>query len=166
MTDMQTILVGQRDAFMAELPVTKAVRLDRLKRAAAMVRDNAAAFCDAVSEDFGHRSREQTMITDIGASLAPIAHAAKHLDRWMKRERRAVQFPLGLLGARAWVEYQPKGVIGIIAPWNFPVNLLMAPLAGVLAAGNRAMAKTSEYTPATAALFDDLVPKYFAQDEF
>ena len=166
MTDMQTILAGQRDAFMDELPVTKAVRLDQLKRAAAMVRDNAAAFCDAVSEDFGHRSREQTMITDIGASLAPIAHAAKHLDRWMRRERRAVQFPLGLLGARAWVEYQPKGVIGIIAPWNFPVNLLMAPLAGVLAAGNRAMAKTSEYTPATAALFDDLVPKYFAQDEF
>ena len=165
MTDVQTILAGQRAAFMADLPVTKAVRLDRLKRAAAMVRDNASRFCDAVSEDFGHRSREQTMITDIGASLAPIAHAAKHLDRWMRRERRAVQFPLGLLGARAWVEYQPKGVIGIIAPWNFPVNLLMAPLAGVFAAGNRAMAKTSEYTPATAALFEELVPKYFAQDE-
>jgi coniferyl-aldehyde dehydrogenase len=165
MTDMHTILTAQREAFMAEMPVTKAVRLDRLKRAAAMVRDNAARFCDAVSEDFGHRSREQTMMTDIGASLAPIAHAAKHLDRWMKRERRAVQFPLGLLGAKAWVEYQPKGVIGIIAPWNFPVNLLIAPLAGVFAAGNRAMAKTSEYTPATAALFEELADRYFAQDE-
>ena len=165
MIDIQAILDAQRSAFMAELPVTKAVGLDRLKRAAAMVKDNAARFCDAVSEDFGHRSREQTMITDIGASLAPIAHAAKHLDRWMRRDRRPVQFPLGLLGAKAWVEYQPKGVIGIIAPWNFPVNLLMAPLAGVLAAGNRAMAKTSEYTPATAALFEEVVGQYFASEE-
>lgn len=165
MTDLTMLLDAQRTAFMAELPVSAATRIDRLKRAAALVRDNAARFCDAVSEDFGHRSREQTMLTDIGGSLAPIAHAVKHVERWMKRDARKVQFPLGLLGAKAWVEYQPKGVIGIIAPWNFPVNLVMSPLAGVFAAGNRAMVKTSEYTPTIAALFEELAGRYFAADE-
>ncbi|HVF95558.1 MAG TPA: coniferyl aldehyde dehydrogenase [Sphingomonas sp.] len=165
MTALAGQLAQQRAAFMAELPVPLSIRKDRLKRAAAMVADNAARFCDALSEDFGHRSRDQSMLTDIGGSIAPIAHALKHLDRWSRRDKRPVQFPLGLLGARAWVEYQPKGVIGVIAPWNFPVNLVMSPLAGILAAGNRAMVKTSEYTPATAALFEELCPRYFDAGE-
>jgi len=67
---MQDVLARQRAAFMAELPVGLAVRKDRLARAAAMIADNAAAFCDALSEDFGHRSREQSMLTDIAASIA------------------------------------------------------------------------------------------------
>ncbi|OQW75740.1 MAG: coniferyl aldehyde dehydrogenase [Proteobacteria bacterium ST_bin13] len=165
MATMQDILAEQRAAFMAELPVPIAVRKDRLNRAAAMIADNADRFCDALSEDFGHRSREQSMVTDIGGSVAPIRHAIKSLDKWARRDPRAVQFPLGLLGARAWVEYQPKGVIGVIAPWNFPVQLVMGPLAGIFAAGNRAMVKTSEFTPATAALFEEICPKYFALDE-
>ncbi len=150
---------------MAELPVPVAARRDRLKRAAAMIADNAAAFCDALSEDFGHRSREQSMITDIAASVASLNHAARHVARWARAERRPVLFPLGLLGARAAVEYQPKGVVGVIAPWNFPVNLIMAPLAGIFAAGNRAMVKTSEYTPAVSALFEALAPRCFAAEE-
>jgi coniferyl-aldehyde dehydrogenase len=163
--DLSDLLARQRAAFMAELPVTVSTRKDRLKRAIAMVADNAPAFCDALSEDFGHRSREQSMITDIGASVAPLRHALKNVDRWAKRERRPVQFPLGLLGARAWVDYGPKGVVGVISPWNFPVNLVMSPLAGIFAAGNRAMVKSSEFTPAVAALFEDLAPRYFATDE-
>lgn len=158
---LHDILAAQRAAFMAELPVPLAIRKDRLGRAAALVRDNAARFCDALSEDFGHRSPRQSMITDIAASVAPLKHAIRHVDRWAQREKKPVMFPLGLLGARAWVEYQPKGVVGIIAPWNFPVNLVMSPLAGVFAAGNRAMVKTSEFTPATAALFEELTPRYF-----
>ncbi len=162
---MDALLEAQRAAFMAELPVTLAARKDRLTRAAAMIRDHAARFCDALSEDFGHRSRDQSMLTDIGGSIAPIAHALKKLDGWARPEKRAVQFPLGLLGARAWVEYQPKGVVGVIAPWNFPVNLVMGPVAGAFAAGNRVMVKTSEFTPATAALFEEVVGGYFAPDE-
>lgn len=162
---MREILDAQRAAFMAELPVGLDVRKDRLKRAAAMVRDNAARFCDALSEDFGHRSRQQSMITDIAASVSPLEHARKSLDSWARREKKPVLFPLGLLGAKAWVEYQPKGVVGIISPWNFPVNLVMSPLAGVFAAGNRAMVKTSEFTPVTAALFEELAPKYFDPTE-
>lgn len=162
---MDVLLDAQRGAFMAELPVTLGARKDRLKRAAAMIRDHAARFCEALSEDFGHRSRDQSMLTDIGGSIAPIAHALKRLDGWAKPEKRAVQFPLGLLGAKAWVEYQPKGVVGVIAPWNFPVNLVMGPVAGAFAAGNRVMVKTSEFTPATAAVFEEVVGRYFAPDE-
>ncbi|HEX8300424.1 coniferyl aldehyde dehydrogenase [Sphingomonas sp.] len=162
---MQDILVRQRAAFMAELPVSLEARRDRLKRAIAMVSDNAGRLCDALSEDFGHRSREQSMLTDIAASVAPLKHAIKHVKRWMKPERKPVLFPLGLLGGRGWIENQPKGVVGIIAPWNFPVQLVMSPLAGVFAAGNRAMVKTSEYTPMVAALFAELAGKYFAPEE-
>ncbi len=163
--NMDATLAAQRAAFTAALPEPLSVRRDRLKRAAGMIRDNAGRFCDALSEDFGHRSREQSMLTDIAGSIAPITHALKNLERWAKPERRAVQFPLGLLGARAWVEHQPLGVVGVIAPWNFPVSLVMSPLAGVFAAGNRAMVKLSEYTPATAALFAELAPGWFAPDE-
>jgi coniferyl-aldehyde dehydrogenase len=158
---MREILDRQRAAFMAELPVPIDLRRDRLRRAVALVKDNAARFCDALSEDFGHRSPRQSLITDVVASVSPLKHAEKMVTRWARREKKPVMFPLGLLGARAWVEYQPKGVVGIIAPWNFPVNLVMSPLAGVFAAGNRAMVKTSEFTPATAALFEELCPRYF-----
>ncbi|MCW3849302.1 coniferyl aldehyde dehydrogenase [Sphingomonas sp. LB-2] len=162
---MRDILDRQRAAFMAELPVPLSVRKDRLKRAAAMIADNAGRFCDALSEDFGHRSREQSMLTDIAASVAPLNHAIKHVDRWSRPEKKPLTFPLGLLGAKGRVEFQPKGVVGVIAPWNFPVNLVMSPLAGVFAAGNRAMVKTSEYTPVVAALFEELVPHFFAEEE-
>src|SRR3546814_10170437 len=115
---MHDRLARQRAAFMDERPVGVAVRKDRLRRAAAMIVDHATRFCDALSEDFGHRSREQSLVTDIAGSVAPINHAIKHVDAWAAREKRKVQFPLGLLGARAWVEYQPKGVGGVIAPGN------------------------------------------------
>jgi coniferyl-aldehyde dehydrogenase len=165
MADLAAMLAVQREAFMAELPVPIAKRKDRLKRAAALLTENADAFCDALSEDFGHRSREQSLLTDIAGSVAPIRHAIKSLEGWAKPDKRSVQFPLGLLGARAWVEYQPKGVVGVIAPWNFPVQLVMAPLAGIFAAGNRAMVKTSEYTPRVASLFQELAWRYFGADE-
>ena len=162
---MQDVLALQRAQFMAELPVGLDVRKDRLKRAVAMIADHADAFCDALSEDFGHRSREQSMLTDVAASVAPLKHALKSVEKWMRPDKRPVQFPLGLLGARAWVEYQPKGVVGVIAPWNFPVNLVMGPVAGAFAAGNRVMVKTSEFTARTAALFEEICPKYFAPEE-
>jgi coniferyl-aldehyde dehydrogenase len=162
---MRDLVEAQRASFMDALPEPLSVRKDRLKRAAAMIADHAGRFCDALSEDFGHRSREQTMLTDIAGSIGPIKHALKNLERWAKPEKRGVQFPLGLLGAKAWIEFQPKGVVGVIAPWNFPVNLVMSPLAGIFAAGNRAIVKTSEYTPVTAALFEEIVGKYFDATE-
>lgn len=163
--DLMSLLQVQRAAFDAERPVPLATRKDRLTRAIRMLVDHADAFCAAMSEDFGNRSREQSMITDIVGSIRGLKHCRKHVDRWARPERRKVDFPLGLLGARASVEYQPKGVVGIIAPWNFPVQLTMAPLAGIFAAGNRAMVKSSEFTPRTAALFEQIAGQYFDPSE-
>ena len=159
--DLITLLQAQRAAFDAERPVPLQMRKDRLARAIRMLVDHAEAFCTALSDDFGHRSRELSMLTDIIGSIRSLKHARKQLDRWARPERRKLDFPLGLLGAKASVEYQPKGVIGVIAPWNFPVQLTMGPLAGILAAGNRAMVKSSEFTPRTAALFEQVVGDYF-----
>jgi coniferyl-aldehyde dehydrogenase len=162
---MRDILDRQRAAFTAELPVTAATRKARLQRALAVLLDNKDQLVAAMSEDFGHRSTEMSLVTDIMSSVKPIKHALKHLDAWMKPENRPLDFPLKLLGARARVEFQPKGVIGIISPWNFPVNLTFAPLAGVLAAGNRAMIKPSEFTPVTSALMKQILEAAFDATE-
>lgn len=163
---MRALLDAQRADFTRNLPVPLEVRRDRLDRAIAMMIDHAGEWAEACSTDFGHRPSELTMISDVLASSGALKHAKKHLSAWMKGERRKTMFPLGLLGASARVEYQPKGVVGIIAPWNFPIGMVMAPLAGVLAAGNRAIAKPSEFTPTVADLFAKLVPQYFAPEEF
>ena len=162
---MLAALNRQRTAFIAELPVSAETRKERLTRLGRILVDNADALCTAMSEDFGHRSREQSLMTDITSALGEIRYARKHLSSWMKPEKRRARFPLGLLGGRARIEYQPKGVVGIIAPWNFPVQLTFSPLADVLAAGNRAMVKMSEYTPATSALVARLIGEAFAEEE-
>lgn len=162
---MQDVLIAQRAAFMAELPVSIAVRKDRLKRCIALLVDHSEPLCHALSDDFGHRSREQSMITDIVGSIRALKHAIRNVDDWARPEKRRLDFPLGLLGARGRIEYQPKGVVGVIAPWNFPVQLTMGPIGGAFAAGNRAMVKSSEYTPSVAALLEDLAPRYFDRTE-
>ena len=165
MKEMQTVLEKQRASFIAALPEPMSVRSDRMDRAIALLIDNAENFAKAVSADFGHRSREQTLMTDIMPSVSAIKHAKKHFESWAKGEKRKPTFPLGLLGAKAQVVFQPKGVVGVVAPWNFPVGMVMVPMAGILAAGNRAMIKPSEFTEEVSALFAEVVPKYFAEEE-
>ncbi|TPE62711.1 coniferyl aldehyde dehydrogenase [Sandaracinobacter neustonicus] len=162
---MQLLLERQRAAFTAELPVGAAVRKDRLQRALRLVMEHKDGFVKALSDDFGHRSTEMSLITDIMASVKPLKHSLKHVDQWMRPEKRKLDFPLGLLGAKAEVQWQPKGVVGIISPWNFPVNLTFAPLANILAAGNRAMIKPSEFTPATSELMAKAFAQYFDETE-
>ncbi len=163
--DMQNILEKQRKSFTAALPEPLSMRQDRLDRAIAMVLDHKDEFASAVSEDFGHRSVEQTLLTDIMPSVSALKHAKKHLNSWSRNEKRKPTFPLGMIGSKAEVVYQPKGVVGVIAPWNFPVGMVMVPMAGILAAGNRAMIKPSEFTPRVSELFEQIVPKYFAEEE-
>ena len=162
---MQALLDRQRADFTAHLPVCAAIRKDRLRRAIALILEYKDGFVKALSDDFGHRSAEMSMVTDIMSSLKPLKHNLKHVDDWMRPEKRRLDFPLGLLGAKATVEWQPKGVVGIIAPWNFPVNLTFGPLANVLAAGNRAMIKPSEFTPATSELMARAVAQHFDELE-
>lgn len=163
--DMHQTLSLQRQAFTAELPVSLAERIDRLRRLIQLLQENSDALCDAMQQDFGQRSRHVSQLTDIVYSVRAARHVMRHLKRWSKPSRRSLDFPLRLLGGDAWVEYQPKGVVGILSPWNFPIYLTLGPLAGVLAAGNRAMIKPSELTPATSALLAELIKLYFVRSE-
>ncbi|HEY1637536.1 MAG TPA: coniferyl aldehyde dehydrogenase, partial [Rhizomicrobium sp.] len=150
---MRAVLQAQHAAQQKEGTPTAERRIDWLDRAIGLLVSHKDVIADALREDFGHRSVHATMFTDVAGSIAPLKHAKAHVKQWMKREKRSVSPALlGVLGARAWIEYQPKGVIGVISPWNFPVNLTFAPLAGIFAAGNRAMIKPSEFTPRTAEL--------------
>ena len=145
--DMQKILDRQKRAYLNDGVVSNEVRHDRLERAVNVIKKNEEKLVDAMSADFGHRNHHQSRFTDIASSIGPLRHAQKNLKRWRKSEKRSAMFPLSLLGAKARVDYQPLGVVGVISPWNFPVNLTFTPLAGVLSAGNRCMIKPSEYTP-------------------
>jgi coniferyl-aldehyde dehydrogenase len=162
---LEALLARQRAAFTASRPEPLSERKDRIRRAMALVKDNGEAFAKAMSDDFGNRSMHQSMLTDIAATVGAGNHALKHMDGWAKTEKRKVQFPLGLLGAKAELRYEPKGVIGILSPWNFPVQLAFGPLMQVLAAGNRAMIKPSEFTERTSELMAELTAKYFAPEE-
>ena len=162
---MDQVLAAQRASFTAALPEGLAVRANRIDRAIALLVDHAEAFVEAAAEDFGHRSREQTLMTDILPSVSALKHARKNMAHWSRGERRKPTFPLGLLGAKANVAYQPKGVVGIVAPWNFPVGMVFTPLAGILAAGNRAMVKPSEMTANVSALMEKIIPDYFDESE-
>ncbi|WP_371879594.1 coniferyl aldehyde dehydrogenase [Nannocystis punicea] len=162
---MRDVLRRQREAFTAELPVGAAIRKDRLRRAIDLVVGNKDRLTQALSADFGHRSVTQSMVTDIVSSVKSLKHALANVDRWMRPEKRKLDFPLGLLGARAHVEHQPKGVVGVISPWNFPVYLTFCPLAQIFAAGNRAMVKPSEHTPRTSETMRELAAQFFPEHE-
>jgi coniferyl-aldehyde dehydrogenase len=163
---MADVLARQKAAHIREGAPTAEARIERIDRAVAALLKHNRALVDALTQDFGARAEAVSGITDIGASLGPMKHAKAHLKTWMKPERRkTTPAILGLLGAKAEVRFQPKGVIGIISPWNFPVNLTFAPLAGVLAAGNRAMIKPSEYTPATSQVMAQMFAEAFDEQE-
>jgi coniferyl-aldehyde dehydrogenase len=167
--DMLVLLERQRQNYLAEGTVSVAKRKDRLERAIGLLKDHQDALVAAMRDDFGHRSEHQSLFTDIAGAigpLGPLRHAQANLERWMKPEKRKVgPFPLNLLGAKARVEYQPLGVVGVISPWNFPVNLTFTPLAGILAAGNRCMIKPSEFTPATSQVMAEIFPTAFDELE-
>ncbi|MDA9618418.1 coniferyl aldehyde dehydrogenase, partial [Pseudomonadota bacterium] len=136
---------------------------DRMKT---LIMDNRYKFVDALNEDFGVRSKNQSMATDVYTIVPGINYAKKNLKRWMSDSKRKPNFPLGLLGAKAKVSYQPLGTVGMISPWNFPVYLTFAPLSSIFAAGNQVMHKPSEYTEQTSNLLKELCDKAFDEHEF
>ena len=162
---MLELLRLQRESYLAEGEVSAETRIDRLDRTIDVLVANAEKISEAMNADFGCRPRQVNLMTDVTGSLENLKHAKKHLRKWMKAEKRPSMFPLGLLGGRSSIQYQPKGVVGVIAPWNFPLGMVFEPLAGVIAAGNRAMIKPSEFTPATSQLIDEMVSKTFDPTE-
>ena len=165
-SDMNTVLLTQKAAHLRDGAPSAEQRIDRLNRCIGLLVDHQSEIEDALNADFGSRSREATAFTDVAASIGPLKHARDSLKQWMKPEKRKTSPAiLGLFGAKAQLRYQPKGVVGVISPWNFPVNLTFAPLAGVLAAGNRAMIKPSEFTPATSELMARMFGSVFSPEE-
>ena len=162
--DLDRLFSLQRAAFARERYPDLRTRVDRLARLKSLVTDNEARFAAAVDSDFGDRSEHETRLAELYIVAAEIADAQANLPRWMRSERVAT--PLHLQPGRARIERQPLGVAGIISPWNYPVQLALAPALGALAAGNRVLLKPSELTPATSALLHELVAARFGEDEF
>lgn len=160
-SQLQSWLDAQKSAFWKALPVSPKTRIERLNTAVDLLLTHQDALCEAMDEDYQGRPHTMSLLTDVVSSVSALKHARNHVHHWMRRKRVPVRFPLGLLGAKAWVEHQPKGVVGIVSPWNFPVNLVFGPLAGAFAAGCHAMIKPSEFTPHTSALLQQLVAEYF-----
>ena len=162
-SDMRATYECLHAASRAQPYAAWAVRRDRLRRLSALIHDNEAALCEAISSDFGHRAAAETQMLDIVPSLEALRHALRHGRAWMRPRRASTS--LWFRPARARVLPQPLGLVGIIVPWNYPLYLAGGPLASAFAAGNRAMIKLSEFSPAFGALFTSLVSGRFDPDE-
>ena len=163
---MHDVLARQKAAHIKDGPPSAEKRIEWIDRAIGLIVDNKDAIAEALREDFGHRSVHTSLFTDVSGSIGPLKHAKAHVKSWMKRERRKVSPAiLGLFGAKAHVDYQPKGVVGVISPWNFPFNLTFTPLAGIFAAGNRVMIKPSEFTPRCSELMARMFHQAYDETE-
>ena len=159
---LQDLFDAQRRAYAGNPMPPAAQRQQWLKALRDLLSDERQALIEAISNDFSHRSADETLFAELMPSLHGIHYASKHLKGWMKPSRRAVG--IAFQPASAKVIYQPLGVIGVIVPWNYPLYLAIGPLVGALAAGNRVMLKLSESTPATGQLLKNLLAQIFPED--
>jgi len=141
---------------------TRLTTLDQLER---LLRENLNAFVEALQADFGQRDPLQIIGADLTGPLTTIAYTRKHLRKWMKPDKKRLGL-MGLSGSREYVYNEPLGVVGIMSPFNAPIDLALDPAIEAIAAGNRVMVKISEYTPKAAALLQKLAKKYVSETTF
>ena len=158
---IENILEVQKKAFLKEGPPSLEKRTDLLKRCVALIETHQDKIIKALNQDFQNRSVDEIKISEIDQTIRNILFTIKKLNKWMQPQRRFSSLGTDLLGAKSFLQPSPLGTVGIIAPWNFPVGLIFYPLASIFAAGNRAMVKPSEITPATANIIKEGVEKYF-----
>lgn len=163
---MREILNVQKKAFIENGQPSYEQRLDSLKRCIALLETHDEQIVEALNEDYKNRSETEIMTSEVVQSIRNLNFTIKNLKKWMKPSKRPSSFMADLLGSKALMQPSPLGTVGIIAPWNFPIGMVFYPAASVLAAGNRIMAKPSEFTPHTAQLIKDAVEKYFDSSEF
>ena len=137
-------------------------RKEKLKRLHKAVLARKQDLRDAMYADFRKHASEVDL-TEIYPVTGEIKHAVRHLSTWMRPHR--VKTPLSLLGSSSHIHYEPKGVVLIISPWNFPVNLTLGPLVAAVAAGNCVMVKPSEHTPHTSAAMKSIIEDVFDENE-
>ena len=160
---MRRTFERMREGYREDMIPALAARTDRLHRLALMTKRHAQDIIDAISADFGNRSPHETLVADLLAVDESIKHARRHLHNWM----RPKDMPTGLKYRPGYNRLipQPLGIVGVIAPWNYPYQLSILPAAAALAAGNRVMIKPSEVTPRTAELMARIVRETFGEDE-
>ncbi|PKV43265.1 coniferyl-aldehyde dehydrogenase [Janthinobacterium sp. 61] len=162
--ELGAALALQHAAYLARPVPTLVERKRDLQTLQRFIQDHKEALCEAISADYGNRSRHETLLAEIFPAIDGIAHVLKQLKKWMKPQRRGVDWR-NFLGARNRVLPQPLGVVGVIVPWNFPVNLSLVPLTYIFAAGNRAMVKMSENSRHLARLLIEKMPAYFPPEK-
>lgn len=163
-THLQMTLDRQRQAYALHPVPTFRERVEDLRTLRRFLLENRDVVIEAINADYGNRSRHETLLGEVVPVLDGIKYTIKHLRRWMRPQRRAVDLLL-FPGARNRVVPQPLGVVGVIVPWNFPINLTFSPLTSIFAAGNRAMVKLSENSRYLAALLIARLPRYFPTDK-
>ena len=156
--NVNNLFDDQRAAFGRKSPGYQN-RVQALRALEAALLKRQSEIIRAISEDFGGRPAEETLALELFPTLGEIRYAIKHLKHWMGP--RAVSLGWQFWPARARVEYQPLGVVGILAAWNYPLFLSLAPLAGALAAGNHVMLKPSELAPRTAELMRGMIAELY-----
>ncbi len=161
-TSLHTSFAAAHNAYQRDRMPSVSTRRDALLKLENLLVENTAAIESAISADFGNRSVHETRLLEIFPAIGTVRDARKHLKSWMKSKRSWAS--MWFLPARNEIRPQPLGVVGIIVPWNYPILLAVAPLAGALAAGNRVLIKMSELTPQTSELFATLITKYFSAD--
>lgn len=160
--DLNAQLQIQQRHWASERHRSIKTRIEQLKKLENMLLDNKFELAAAVNKDFGNRSQYETLFAEILSCVKDIRHIRKNVSSWSRRQRVGVGWQFW--PARAWIDYQPKGVIGIMAPWNYPISLVIEPLAAALAAGNTAMIKPSEAVPETGALLKRLLAETFPEE--
>src|SRR5438270_7729550 len=161
--ELEQIVERQRAAFLADPYPSLQERRALLEALGGMVMAHRTQIQEAMSADFGVHPTVATDLIEVLGVAGRAAYAAERLEAWMAAEPREVD-PALFGSARAFVQPQPKGVIGNIVPWNFPFDLSVGPLVEMLAAGNRVIIKPSEYAPASAELLQEMIRATFDQD--
>ena len=160
---LHALFEAQHRASRAQIDVPLVLRRDRLLRMRTLINEHGSALAQAVQADFGVRSPQLTEVADLFVLRTLMSHTLKSLARWVKPVK--VSTPLYLQPAHAYLQRQPLGVVGVVSPWNYPVQLALGPVITALAAGNRVMLKPSELTLQTSALMASLIENVFAPDE-
>ncbi|WP_166257154.1 coniferyl aldehyde dehydrogenase [Marinobacter salicampi] len=156
------IFEEQRQAYRRNPMPTLTERKENLKRLKRALLVHEDRLVEAIDRDFSCRSKDESKIAEIMPAIQGINHTLKHLEGWMKPEKRKVS--MLFQPASNKIHYQPLGVCGVIVPWNYPLYLAVGPMISALCAGNRVMIKMSEFTPHTSALFKELMDDTFPQD--
>ncbi len=160
---LKTIFHRQQEASRVEAPPGYPERLARLDRLLQAIQGRTGAIVEAIHRDYGCRSPHETLLSEVHITLSALRHTRKNLKRWMRTERRPVDWPFR--PGRARIIPQPLGVVGIISPWNYPFSLALMPLISALAAGNRILLKPSEITARTAEVLGALLSEIYDPEQ-